>query len=162
MSVSSSHNQVCSCVVPPPPFKQCCGACWVSLRARNIASQHCIWGGRGGQDLVFSHFNCVPTYTGPHFTCNISSVHCTTRRLIFFILSKQHSPHSGMTGKLMADSRKHGPLHAAAESAGNLLRPERSCGQIHETIDARLSCANCSQSLSGHVAAADVVAVAAA
>ena len=62
----------------------------------------------------------------------------------------------------MADSQKHGPLHAAAESAGHFLRPERSCGQINEKITARLSCANSSQSLSGHVAAADVVAVAAA
>ena len=62
----------------------------------------------------------------------------------------------------MADSQKHGPLHAAAESAGNLLRLERSCGEVNEKIVARLSCANSSKSLSGHVAAADVVAIAAA
>ena len=65
-----------------------------------------------------------------------------------------------MTGKLMADARKHGPLHAAAESAGNFLRPERSCGKINETIDARLSCANSSQSLSGHAAATAITSAA--
>ena len=104
---------------PLPPSMQCCFALLrVSLHARNIASQHCIEGGRGARQKHKCSLARGHASRGSCLSCNISSFHCTgdcacwfkpKQTLKIWILYGSHSKH-GPIGRRPVGRRPSGPL----------------------------------------------------